>query len=54
MTKRNIDEMEAREPPAQDDLPWPNRGGSFIRDPETGALTPAEEEGEEKENEEIS
>ena len=52
MARRKID--ETTEPPArerEDDLPWPTSGGTFIRDPETGALTPAEEE---KENEEIS
>lgn len=54
MAKRKIDETtEPPEPPAQDDLPWPTRGGSFLRDPETGALTPAEGE-EGGENEEIS
>lgn len=39
-------------PAREEDLPWPKVGGTFFRDPETGELTPAEEE--EKENEEIS
>lgn len=44
MTGRKIDEAGAHAPPGRDrddDLTWPQTGGSWIRDPETGALEPA-------------
>ena len=34
-------------PPPEEQWPWPERGGSYVRDPDTGALTPAETDTEE-------